>query len=729
MTVAENSEKQVADRWLAAELNRIWLVAERALRSLQKAQIRPQPGHPSLTEVEAVLGARRAARLGASAGSGVEDEASLNRAIAEVEQSIGELRKAAPIGRLVDNLQLRPLEIETLISAMAPHIDAPLANLFHVLRGVSSGRRGVDLALLAQMFRLKRANRIALLDALDPDRPLMRWGLIQVLPDEALESFGSLSHRAIRPSFQLISMLCGRPQLDPHLARCMTVSQTEPTLDDIALSDSMRQEFAAVCEAARAYKDNTTGTLPWMLFWGPTGAGKRELSRKAAAYAGKPLVAFNPTVLDSGTFEAVLQRVKCEAILRDAMLYIGPLGAPLLNEGAHELVKRMLDYRGMLAVGIDTMQPPRVVADHPILELQIRLPPEDVRMTLWQESMPEDRRGEDVRLDVLSRTFNLTPGEIVGVSRESLLIARGDKDRKVTHADLRGGVERRLRNELGDFARQLTITVSWDDLVLGEQEMARVQEFISRRKHRGQVYDRWGFGDRVGYAKGLVGLFSGPPGTGKTMLALLIAKSLDLDIYQVDLSKVLSKWVGETEKQLAKVFDQAERAQAMLLFDEADSLFAKRTEVKTSNDRYGNLATNYLLQRLEQYEGVAVLTTNKEASLDEALQRRLSLHLHLDIPEVKERERLWHSFIPPDAPAEKGLDFHTLAHEFELSGGYIKNAAVRAAFLAAARDVPISMGLLYLASELELEDMGRVVWRSDESADQVVETSLNFTDS
>ncbi|MCB1882282.1 MAG: ATP-binding protein, partial [Gammaproteobacteria bacterium] len=214
--------------------------------------------------------------------------------------------------------------------------------------------------------------------------------------------------------------------------------------------------------------------------------------------------------------------------------------------------------------------------------------------------------------------------------------------------------------------------------VLPREDMERIHEFISRKKYFDTVYNEWGFAARIGYGKGLIALFSGPPGTGKTMLAGLIGQALDLDLYQVDLAQVVSKWVGETEKQLGKVFDQAERAHAVLLFDEADSLFSKRTEVKTSNDRYANMAVNYLLQRLEQYTGVAVLTTNKDAALDEALQRRLTLHLHLEIPEVPERERLWKSFLPERAPIEADIDYSVLAKEFELSGGYIKNAAVRA---------------------------------------------------
>ena len=261
------------------------------------------------------------------------------------------------------------------------------------------------------------------------------------------------------------------------------------------------------------------------------------------------------------------------------------------------------------------------------------------------------------------------------------------------------------------MARRIHVSANWSDLVLGQEATDRIKEFIGRSKHAHRVFSEWGFGQRLGYGKGMIALFSGPPGTGKTMLAGIISKELDLDVYQVDLAQVVSKWVGETEKQLGRVFDQAERAHAVLLFDEADSLFAKRTEVKSSNDRYGNLAVNYLLQRLEAYSGVVVMTTNKEASLDEALQRRLSLHLHLDIPEVEERERLWRSMLPSKAPSARNINFKALAKDYEISGGYIKNVALRAAFLAAETGIQIHMGLLRRAAALELEDMGRLVSR------------------
>ncbi len=702
----ESQDKDIADQWLAAELNRIWMVSERALRSFQRAQIRPQPGHPSMAETEAILTARRTARLGAS-NTAVEDEAALTKAIEDAEAKLAPLRRKALLGRLVDNLGLRPLEVETLVVSIAPHLDAPLAEIFNVLKGPSTGRRGVDIALVSQLFRLKRHDRVSLLDALDPERPLLHWRLLQVLPAESFEGFSSMSHRPFKPTFDLVSTLCGRGELAPELMRHASYSKSEATLEDLRFDAPLRAEVEMFCKAAKT--PNAATGVPWLVLWGPEGAGKKTIAGRIAAYGGQALLAFDPNSIDKTLFDDMFARVMREALIRGAALYIGPIAPDLLANGGRDFTRRLEGYKGTLIFGSDGTQAPRMVVNHPVWELHVRTPSESTRVQVWEDVIPKSIREPDVNLESIARAFNLTPGEIGRSAREAKMIAERN-GRKVTQADARGGVERRLRNDLGDLARRITVATTWNDLVLPQQDMDRVDEFISRKKYEDTVYRAWGFGERVGYGKGLISLFSGPPGTGKTMLAGLIAQALDLDLYQVDLAQVVSKWVGETEKQLGQVFDRAERAHAVLLFDEADSLFAKRTEVKGANDRYGNMATNYLLQRLEQYTGVAVLTTNKDTALDEALQRRLTLHLRLGVPDVAERKRLWQTFLPPKAPVEADINLNVLAIEFELSGGYIKNAAVRAAFLAASVGAPIGMDILRLASALELEDMGRVVF-------------------
>src|SRR5207237_6386358 len=211
-----------------------------------------------------------------------------------------------------------------------------------------------------------------------------------------------------------------------------------------------------------------------------------------------------------------------------------------------------------------------------------------------------------------------------------------------------------------------------------------LREMIAYVRHAGQVYEQWGFGARHSLAMGVSSLFAGPPGTGKTMCASVMARELDMELFRVDLSRLVSKWIGETERNLAKVFDEAEQSNAIILFDEADAMFAKRTEVKTSVDRYANLEVNFLLQRMEAFSGVTILTSNFEDSIDSAFKRRLTFRLRFEKPDAAARAALWQKMIPRSAPLSPDVDFDRLGARFDMAGGNIPNAAVRAAFLAAA---------------------------------------------
>jgi SpoVK/Ycf46/Vps4 family AAA+-type ATPase len=245
--------------------------------------------------------------------------------------------------------------------------------------------------------------------------------------------------------------------------------------------------------------------------------------------------------------------------------------------------------------------------------------------------------------------------------------------------------------------------------VLREDIIDRIIELLSVVQYERVVMDQWGFARRFSYGRGLSALFSGAPGTGKTMIAGLIAKELGLELFRVDLSRVVSKWVGETEKNLGTAFDEARNARAILLFDEADALFGKRTEVRSSNDRYANLETNYLLQRIEAFEGIVLLTTNRDTQIDEAFRRRLRFRIEFPTPEAGEREQLWRSMIPEAAPLADDVDFHRLAERFQMTGGYIKNAAMRAAYLAAtSQSKTITQAVLERAAALEWEEMGKL---------------------
>ncbi|MBM4320783.1 MAG: ATP-binding protein, partial [Deltaproteobacteria bacterium] len=283
-----------------------------------------------------------------------------------------------------------------------------------------------------------------------------------------------------------------------------------------------------------------------------------------------------------------------------------------------------------------------------------------------------------------------------------------EKDGAIPGKAVIGAVRAGIRHQLGDLAERVSTTLTWDDAILHADLRALLAEVVAYARHREHVFGTWGFARKAGGHFGLSVLFSGPPGTGKTMTASLIGADLGKEVYRIDLSRVVDKYIGETEKNLARLFDQAERAQVILLFDEADSLFSSRTQVKSSNDRYANLEVNYLLQRMEAYSGMSILTTNFDMGLDTAFQRRLRFRISFRMPDAAERERLWRSMVPPEAALEPAIDWRTVAEEFEMAGGNIKNALIRAAVLAAEAGTAIGFDQLYQAALSEFREMGRL---------------------
>ncbi|MBA3391293.1 MAG: ATP-binding protein [Deltaproteobacteria bacterium] len=348
------------------------------------------------------------------------------------------------------------------------------------------------------------------------------------------------------------------------------------------------------------------------------------------------------------------------------------------------------------------VQRPKLDWGRPVIVIEMGQPTSAQRAKLWQASLGQGT-AEDAEL--LATQYPLAPALIVRASEAAKARAQG---RKLEPEDIYAGIRAVLDDRLGQLAKRVTVTQTWDDLVLPQDQADSIVELMARIRERRRVYEDWGFAAKVGKGLGVSALFSGPPGTGKTMVAALIARDLGLELYQVDVSKVVSKFIGETEQNLAALFDAAEAGHAILLFDEADALFGKRTDVKSSNDRYANLETNYLLQRLESFTGICLLTSNHESHIDPAFQRRLSLHLRFDLPDAEQRADLWKAMLPAAAPVTADIDVTALGRRYAMSGGYIRNAALRAAFLAANEGNPIGAVHLERAARLEYEGMGKI---------------------
>ncbi|MBK5189303.1 MAG: ATP-binding protein, partial [Gemmatimonadaceae bacterium] len=282
-----------------------------------------------------------------------------------------------------------------------------------------------------------------------------------------------------------------------------------------------------------------------------------------------------------------------------------------------------------------------------------------------------------------------------------------------TDEDWLAGARAQGGEELAALATRIRPAAAWGDIVLPADSMAQLRELRDRVVQRNTVMGTWGFDRRLSRGRGINALFSGPSGTGKTMAAEIIAAELGLDLFRIELAGIVSKYIGETEKNLDRIFSAAERANGILLFDEADALFGKRSEVHDSHDRYANLEISYLLQKMEQFDGIAILATNLRGNLDEAFIRRLAFTVHFPVPDAESRQRIWSSIWPSEAPLDADLDFEFLARQFALSGGNIKNIALGAAFFAAQRGDSIGMRDLMRASVREYQKLGKTLTRAE----------------
>ncbi len=434
---------------------------------------------------------------------------------------------------------------------------------------------------------------------------------------------------------------------------------------------------------------------------GPIGYGKRSAICAATARLGMRVLQINAQAVATTRVEAEqqLRGLARECRLLDLVPVFSNADA-LLGAGnvpdRFDVIEKEFT-QGYFATSTNPLARPWQNAPRIITVSEID---RGQRCELWSRVVPTASTND---VELLTSLYPLSPSLITAVGRAS----RGS-DVDAPAQLVEAGVRSVLDGRLAGLATRMSVSQSWTDIVLPDQPGSAVIEILSRVRDRARVYDDWGFRTKLSKGLGITALFSGPPGTGKSMAAGLIGRELRSEVYQVDLSKIASKWIGETEKNLATLFDVAEAGNAILLFDEADAVFGKRTGVKSSNDRYANQETNYLLQRFESYSGICILTTNHEHAMDDAFRRRLSVHARFPMPEVDERAAIWAALLPKTAPIEGELRLGELAKTFVMSGGYIRNAVLRAAFLAANDRGAIDASRLWQAAQIEYEAIGRV---------------------
>jgi AAA+ superfamily predicted ATPase len=443
---------------------------------------------------------------------------------------------------------------------------------------------------------------------------------------------------------------------------------------------------------------------------GPRGSGRRAAAHRLARALDRPLVVIPiPALvaLEARTRAPLLGQALAAARLRGAV--------PLLADA-----DALYDERGDVAPEHgDAIAhiPGLVIASSSGRGGHLELRRPQLAVALPRTELADRERAWHAALEphaLAGDAGELAARSVIGPGAIAEIVVEASRYAAAAHASvgrdaIEASVGRRLSLRLGTYGTVVHRKARFSELVLPDDVIDTLHDMIAMVRERAQILERWGYQRHLGISRGVAGLYSGEPGTGKTMAASVVASELGLELVRIDLSAVVSKYVGETEKNLAKIFDEAQDAHAMLLFDEADSLFGKRTELKTAQDRFANLEVNYILQRMESFDGVSVLTTNAESSIDPALQRRLNFRIRFPEPEVDEREKLWRQLLPPQAGLHDGVDFHSLAERFDMTGGYIKNAVVRAAVIAARAGRGLIADDLWVGAHHEYVEMGKVM--------------------
>lgn len=345
-----------------------------------------------------------------------------------------------------------------------------------------------------------------------------------------------------------------------------------------------------------------------------------------------------------------------------------------------------------------------------VMEIELTIPNAEERKVLWEKIATSYSFTSDVLFSEISAMFEFTPGQIKYALKDAYNVALTcGKDSNISRERLMEACYKQIDHKLEAKAKKIKPLYKWDDLILPEEAKDLIRQACNQVKYRSVVMNDWGFDKKLSLGKGISMLFSGPPGTGKTMGAEVIANELGLEIYKVDLSQIISKYIGETEKNLKEIFDQANLTNAILLFDEADALFGKRSAVNDSRDKYANVEVAYLLQKIEEYKGISILTTNLLENIDEAFLRRFNFVISFSLPQTEQREKIWRQVFPARTPLDEDIDYSFLAEKLPIAGGNIKNIAVSAAFLAAECGEKVGMNHIIKAAKHEMKKTGRIL--------------------
>ncbi|MFY1698896.1 AAA family ATPase [Solwaraspora sp. WMMA2101] len=710
---------------LLAELARLDLVLGRQVSRVRKA--RPRPGgelstfYVSEAEADALLdGVPDWAPPGDDDPGTAAELDKLSHEIGErVAQSLRDgvgLRLVALAGMF----DLAPFDVEVIVACLAPEIDRSYERLYGYLHDDLT-RRLPTVDLVLTMLCADRQSRMAARARFAPSAPLLRHRLVTSTEDPTAPVHSLLGNN-LRLDPRVVGFLLEDDDVAQQLQPYARIVAPTRTLDDL--------HFPAEFGAALARLSEHAGDDLVVYCHGDYGVGRRSVAAACARHWYAPLLVVSANLLADRPFDEFVTLVglaEREARLQGAVMCWADVD-PLLVEQARPRLSLLLSTLAAypapaFLTGDTSWEPADLPAGLTFARLEFPAPGYAERLRIWDGALAgadRDTLDQDtLDLAAVAGKFRLTGGQIrdAAVTAHNLAYTRAPGAPRITQADLYAACRLQSNRKLADLAQQITPHYGWHDIVLPADRMQQLREIANQVRYRALIYESWGFERKLANGRGLAVLFAGPSGTGKTMAADVLAHELGLDLYKIDLSTVVSKYIGETEKNLSQIFAEAATSNAVLFFDEADAMFGKRSQVRDAHDRYANLEVSYLLQRMEQHEGVVILATNLRKNLDDAFTRRLHATVDFPVPEVADRRRIWAQVWPEQAPLDVDLDLDLLARQVDLPGGNIRNIALASAFLAAADGGKVTMAHLIHATRREYQKMGKILSAGEFGAD------------
>ena len=629
----------------------------------------------------------------------------IDRQLNETRKSIDERRRSTEqsgrslaLPRLAEVFALSSAEVDLLLIALAPELEPRYETLYSYLQ-VDATRKRPSRDLALNLICRSAAEKVFARRLLSPGAPLLYYQLLNLL-DDPQDRQPTFLRRFLKADDSVVKFLLDQPADGRPAA-----SKATPSIENLELDDATRTLLVNMVQAMRKWESDGRHVIQLI----SAGPPLWEVADAISAALVAP-----PVHLDLG--QAQSAPLSVGAAMRDAALSKGIL-VVAAGDPAHEETEQLLwsavsgSPLTVIVLGPASSFASIPADAHP-WRVDVPPPGYDQRRQAWAQALAGTPSAAEANR--LADTFKFGPSVIRQTVRLATTTAalRTPADPKPSADDVLGAGRNLTTPNLSRFAIPLLPRYDWTDLVLPEEKMRQLRGVEARVHHRQLVHREWGFGQKLSRGRGLNVLFTGPSGTGKTMAAEVLANGLSLTLHQIDLSTVISKYIGETEQHLSAIFREAESSQTLLFFDEAEALFGKRTEVKDAHDRYANIEVNYLLQRIEQYEGIVVLATNLHRNLDDAFLRRLSEVIEFPSPDEAARLQIWQKHFPEEAPT-KDIDFAFLARKFKLTGGNIRNIILAAAYASAQDGTAIDMSHIIPAIEVEYQKQGKLVMESE----------------